>query len=230
MNITEQLDYIAKSLVNKFGNKIIFHGGYLLMKMFPNSAIQTYDIDCTTDDVSLYGGMRDVLYEVCVHLMLEDSIDGFTVKDVISSDRPGGADMYLGNKQVLGVDIGYRHYTFDTRMFGSDIGEIAVFDSNTLMADKLLDILPGKRLSHSKDLYDVYLMATNMDFNVRKIRQLMLARDRSVCNGASNGFPFSEADEYKYQVCYDELGVDVPFTKAYAKLNRIVDSILELEY
>lgn len=225
MTTNEQLDYIVKKMVEYVGDNVIFHGGYLMCKFFPEIAIPAQDIDCSITYESVYSSVREVLYSVCMYLMDTGDIDGFTVKDVISVNRPGGVDAYFDSKKVLGVNVNIRKNMYDTRMLRTDVGDINIFGPNTLLADKLVDILPGKRLDHAKDMYDLFLLTSHMDFDINTVRQYIHSRDKSVLVNMGSSFPFSVTDRHIYQNYYWELCVDVPFVTAYARLCRVVESL-----
>lgn len=238
--INEKLDYMALTLVNEFGDKLAFKGGYMLSKLIPTVARQSSDIDFSIDYDTLYYDMVETLKSIGEHFVAEGYVDHYTIKGSIEPHKSGGADFYeKDGRKVLGVDVGWHPTNWGTMQ--TDIGIMSVrhFTIERMLSDKFCAILTKKRFRRAKDIYDLHQLMRFYDVDLDALRDGIRRHNDDTPVEWSN-YPFNEIVVREYKKAYDKLEIksirpgvtiDKPsFTDVCTSFDKLRTGILNTQY
>ena len=206
--INKNMDYMVTTLVNTFGDKLAFKGGYMLTKLMPEFARQTQDIDFSIQTSELYQNLLLTMEDIGKRFIEDGIIAKYIIKPEIHPHCSGGMDMYSSDgKKILGIDIGWHDITFGTTTTHIDIGDVNAFEIERMLADKISAILSRKRFRRPKDIYDLYCITNCFDFSVIKVNTYLKMREIE-CDVAWDNFPFNDKILVEYNKAYQALRLD----------------------
>lgn len=198
------LDKMVQILVNTFGDKLAFKGGYMLTKLLPNVARQTMDIDLSIQESELYQELIQTMKSIGDSFIAEGYISEYVIKEEVQRHMTGGIKMYdKEHNYVLGIDVGWHDITYGTTATTIDVGDVNAFTVERMLADKLRAILSNKRFRRSKDIYDLYCITNCFDFDSRLVIEYM---NKSIKPEWEN-FPFTEVVIREYEKAYSKLRI-----------------------
>ena len=202
----EILDFMVVFLCERLRPiKKAFKGGYVLMKLLPEQARYSHDIDFSISSEEQYDNVKLVLDDLGKVLVANKVISNYTIKDEIAPTKSGGIICNRDNlKSNIGIDIGLHDISYG-------IGEwkILGFTENVflierMLADKLSAIYSPKRFRRAKDLYDVYILKQSTP-NINYKVLLEFINKRGITWEKT---PFQEKAIVEYKRAYDKLKIE----------------------
>lgn len=199
----EILDMLVVKLYDALGTQLLFKGGYVLMKLFPDTARLSHDIDLSINDVSLYNDIIKILEQFANDLVAKGIASKFEIKDTIKPDMSGGIKIYKPSGELLvGADIGLHDTSYGYRTEILLDRKLLVFRFERMLSDKLSATLSRKRFRRPKDLYDIQLLLSNTDIDLTLVRDYMSKR---VTEDDWKNYPFTETIIREYRKAYNSL-------------------------
>lgn len=199
----ELLDILVTKLYDALGTQLLFRGGYVLMKLFPNTARLSHDVDLSINDVSLYNDIVKILEHFANDLVAKGIASKFEIKDTIKPDISGGIKIYKSSGELLvGADIVLHDTSYGYRTEISLDRKLLVFRFERMLSDKLSATLSRKRFRRPKDLYDIQLLLSNTDIDLNLVRNYMSKR---VTDDDWKNYPFTETIINEYRKAYNSL-------------------------
>ena len=203
----EILDYIMLFICARARRyKNYYKGGYTLMKLMPDYARYSHDIDFSISTEEEYKELIPVLTELGEDLLRKGIIIKYEVKPTIHPTISGGIELYRDNIKKLGIDIGWHDTSYgmvDWEILGFTEKRFSV---ERMLSDKISAIYSRKRFRRSKDLYDVLILYNNFDINYTLLADCI--DKRGTIDWANN--PFREEVLVEYAKAYDKLVIGNP--------------------
>ena len=234
----DYLNDLVLLLHTKFGDQVLFKGGFILMKLFPNKARLSQDIDFSISNISLYSNIMSVIEEYVKHLQTSGNIKEYVIKDNITPTSSGGIKVYANDGSVLfGVDVGLHDITYGYHKVNILHTGINVFQYERMLSDKISATLSRKRFRRPKDLYDIYLITSNVNLDLSLIRSYLDKRSEAT---DWNNYPFTDVIIREYKKAYDSLTLvshdkhpiqnPPDFNIAFDRYNKLVYALLHTDY
>lgn len=201
----EILDYIIVFVCSRIKSVTSYaaKGGYVLMKIIPDLARYSHDIDLSISSGEQYELVKEVLHELGDILKSKDVISGYEIKETISPTSSGGIKlMREGNKKDLGIDIGWHDLSYGIKSWNILNEDFERFTVERMLADKLSAIYSRKRFRRTKDLYDVHIITSSCTVDADKVREYL--ERRGIDWDAS---PFKDVVIKEYARGYDKLDI-----------------------
>lgn len=199
----EILDYIIVFVCQRLKSvKSAFKGGYTLMKILPEVARLSHDIDFSISDVEQYELVKSVLHELGTALIGMNIISSYEVKEIITETSSGGIKLQRDDKVNLGIDIGLHNLSYGIQSWDIFGQEVERFMVERMLADKISAIFSRKRFRRSKDLYDLYILTASCDVNIDILRECL--NERSI---DWNATPFDPIVQVEYAKAYNKLSI-----------------------
>lgn len=199
----EILDYIIVFICQRLKSvKSAFKGGYTLMKILPEVARLSHDIDFSISDVEQYELVKSVLDELGTALISLNIISNYEIKQTITETSSGGIKLRRDRKVDLGIDIGLHNLSYGIQSWNIFGQEVERFIIERMLADKISAIFSRKRFRRSKDLYDLYILTESCDINIDVLRECL--NERSI---DWNATPFDSIVQVEYAKAYNQLSV-----------------------
>ena len=200
----EILDYIMVFISERLTSvRSVFKGGYVLMRVLPEKARYSHDIDFSISDEKQYELVKNVLHELGEDLLSKNIIINYTVKDTIAPTKSGGIKLNRGiDKSDLGIDIGLHDLSYGISRWNIGIVDTERFTVERMLSDKLSVIYSRKRFRRAKDLYDFYILVNSTDINVELLADYLSKRGISWTDT-----PFNEVVIREYRKAYDKLDI-----------------------
>lgn len=202
----EVLDYIMIFVCTRLKSvKSVFKGGYVLMKIMPDMARYSHDIDFSISEKEQYELVKQVLDELGSSLVSLKVIDSYEIKDTIEHNKSGGIKLHRSgfDKQDLGIDIGLHDLSFgiqEWNILGIDVEKFTV---ERMLSDKISAIFSKKRFRRTKDLYDFYILTSSCkNINIDKLREFLELREINW-----DTTPFDPIVLREYGKAYDKLNI-----------------------
>lgn len=173
----EILDWIIVFLCSRLKSvNLAYKGGYVLMKVFPDTARLSHDIDFSLGEGEIYESIVIPALKDMGELLIQNKcIDSYTIKDSITPTSSGGIKLHRVTKDKvdLGVDIGWHELSYGVQAW--DILGVSTtrFSVERMLSDKLLAIFSRKRFRRTKDLYDVHLLVNSCSINIDALREFL---------------------------------------------------------
>lgn len=184
-----------------------FKGWYLLNQLLGNQSRMTHDIDFSISDKIAYVAVKELLKEIGDTFCNNHSIASYTIKEDISSQRSGGVDFYSDDgTKILGVGVGLHSLEYGIIEYNFEISVLSGFSIERMLADKIISILSKKRFRRTKDLYDVWVLTNNFDFDARLVYQFIDKRG----NAEWQNIPFSDTVLVEYAKAWNKLILQTP--------------------
>ena len=210
----EILDYMVLVLARRLQRPKAFKGGYLLNQLLGNKSRMTHDVDFSIDDEKTYELVKTILTEIAEKFLKLGLIAEYKVKDTIAPTRSGGIDFYgESGKKILGVDVGLHTLSWGVTSYEFDITTLDGFTVERMLSDKIIAILSRKRFRRPKDLYDLWVITNNFDFDPSKVLQFIAKRG----NAEWDNIPFSDIILVEYKKAWDSLVLQSPDESALEK-------------
>ena len=211
MTNIELLDFAVVEICNKINAYFAIKGGYALSKILKEPRL-TKDVDLSIATKESYDEFKIVLADIGNKLIDMNIIDEFTVKDGISETMSGGAIYKLNNIQVFGIDVGLHQLALGVKKVSLNIGDINMFSTERMLADKITAILSRQRFRRTKDIYDLYCLVTNFTIDYLKLKELLDLR-LAGREELWDNIPFNEKVLIEYEKAYEKLQVKSIFTE-----------------
>ena len=210
----EILDYMVLVLARRLQRPKAFKGGYLLNQLLGNKSRMTHDVDFSIDDEKTYELVKTILTEIAEKFLKLGLIAEYKVKDTIAPTRSGGIDFYgESGKKILGIDVGLHTLSWGVTSYEFDITTLDGFTVERMLSDKIIAILSRKRFRRPKDLYDLWVITNNFDFDPSKVLQFIAKRG----NAEWDNIPFSDIILVEYKKAWDSLVLQSPDESALEK-------------
>lgn len=200
----EILDYMIVFICERLKSvKKVFKGGYVLMKVMPELARYSHDIDFSIDNDKQYELVKGVLSELGETLIKKEIILSYTIKENITPTSSGGIKCDRGQfKENIGIDIGYHNLSYGIKEWNIFGFNESSFVYERILSDKLSVVYSPKRFRRAKDLYDVYIISTSCDVDTKEISKMLVKRGIDWTKT-----PFNETVMVEYRKAYDKLKV-----------------------
>ena len=170
--------------------------------------------DFSIDDEKTYELVKTILTEIAEKFLKLGLIAEYKVKDTIAPTRSGGIDFYgESGKKILGVDVGLHTLSWGVTSYEFDITTLDGFTVERMLSDKIIAILSRKRFRRPKDLYDLWVITNNFDFDPSKVLQFIAKRG----NAEWDNIPFSDIILVEYKKAWDSLVLQSPDESALEK-------------
>lgn len=205
--VRNALDKMVLDLVREYGNKIVFKGGYMLSKLIPEHARQTYDVDFSIQNSELYKELMSSMNAIGKKFIADGIISKYEVEPEVRKGHSGGMKMYLQSGKKIGIDVGWHDVTFGTTTATIDIAEVESFSPERMICDKVRAILSRKRFRRSKYIYDLYCITNSFDFDRDVVISYMEKSEETEPTEWSN-YPFNEVVMREYAKAYNSLSLN----------------------
>ena len=236
VNTEALLDEMMEVLYSNFGDKLLFKGGYILMKLIPENARLSHDIDFSINDEQLYNKVLNVLIEFAESLISRGVAAKYTTTDTITPTSSGGIKIYdINGSMLIGADVGLHDTSFGycTRIILNN--NITTFSYERMLSDKITATLSRRRFRRTKDLYDIYIIMSKSDIDINILRDCLSKRDPEW-----NNLPFSDIVLREYKKAYNALQIVthnnskpvdiITFEEAFDLYNNLLQAILDNRY
>lgn len=202
MSEREMLDYIVMVMSRQLETEKAFKGGYLLNQLLDRDSRMTHDVDFSIHNQNDYEKIKDALREIAETFKQQGLITDYKIKDTISTTMSGGIDFYDSDgRKFLGVDVGLHDLGWGVKDYSFTLTDLQGFEIERMLADKLIAIMSRKRFRRTKDLYDLYAITNNFDFDYKKLQKYIELR-----GGAEwDNIPFNEDIIVQYKRAWDKL-------------------------
>jgi hypothetical protein len=198
----DMLDYMVLVLSRRLQRPKAFKGGYLLNQLLGNQSRMTHDVDFSIDDEKTYELVKTILTEIAEKFLEIGLIAEYKVKETIAPKQSGGIDFYgESGKKILGVDVGLHPLSWGVTAYKFDITTLDGFTVERMLSDKIIAILSRKRFRRPKDLYDLWVITNNFDFDPNLVLQFIKKRG----NAEWDNIPFSDTILVEYKKAWDSL-------------------------
>lgn len=197
----EILDYIMVFICERVSSvQRAYKGGYVLMKMYPNTARYSHDIDFSISDKDQYELVKLVLDELGNDLINKGVISNYDIKDEIAPTKSGGIKLYRTDKMQLGIDIGLHDLSYGLSRWSFNGFSLSKFEIERMLSDKISAIFSKKRFRRAKDLYDFFIIYNSCNVDINKLAEFISIRGIDW-----NATPFREEVIREYSKAYDKL-------------------------
>lgn len=203
----EALDYMVLVISRRLQRPNAFKGGYLLNQLLGNKSRLTHDVDFSIDDQEAYAEVKRILIEIGNTFKEAGLIEAFRVKETIAPRQSGGIDFYDNTgAKVLGVDVGLHSLQWGTTQYNFNIAPLTGFTVERMLSDKIMAILSRKRFRRTKDLYDLWVITNNFDFDSDLVLQFIANRG----DAEWQNIPFSDTVLVEYEKAWNKLILQTP--------------------
>lgn len=177
MSEREMLDYIVLIMARQLETNKAFKGGYMLNQLLGEGSRMTRDVDFSIQSHADYDRIKVALLEIAEIFKEKNLITRYKIKEDISSTMSGGIDFYnKEGRKFLGVDVGLHDLSWGIQDYSFTITDLHGFEIERMLADKIIAITTRKRFRRTKDLYDLWVLTNNFDFDYRKLQKFIELR------------------------------------------------------
>lgn len=204
-SVKEILEYIMLYMCKNLGVVVnAYKGGFMLTRLLPEYARLTHDIDFSISDKRQYEDVKTVLTNLGNILVAKGVFTSYELKEDIEERRSGGIKFVDKNGiKDFGVDVGLHDLSYGTHPWTFKGFDINIFDFERMLSDKISAIYSVKRFRRAKDLYDFYIITSNYDIDLSKLR--MYIEQRGTIEWDRD--PFREEVVTQYRIAYEKLKV-----------------------
>lgn len=192
--------YLCKRIERRF---VSFKGGFVLTQLI-KEARRTTDIDFSISEKGQYEIVKDVLDSLGKELVSKGVFIGYEIKENITETSSGGIKFEKpdGSKS-MGIDIGLHTLSYGVQEWEYKGYDCLRFEFERMLSDKISAIYSPKRFRRTKDLYDFYIITSNFDIDMDKLREYITLRDTIKWEAD----PFREEVLVQYAIAYDKLNL-----------------------
>ena len=198
------LNYIMLFLCKRIERRFVsFKGGFVLTQLI-KEARRTTDIDFSISEKGQYEIVKTVLHSLGEELVSKGVFVAYEIKDDIAETSSGGIKFEKadGSKNI-GIDIGLHSLSYGIQEWDYMGYDCFRFEFERMLSDKLSAIYSPKRFRRTKDLYDFYIITSNFDIDMEKLKEYIVLRN-TIKWGAD---PFREEVLVQYAIAYDKLNL-----------------------
>ncbi|MCM1172519.1 MAG: nucleotidyl transferase AbiEii/AbiGii toxin family protein [Clostridium sp.] len=198
----DMLDYMVLVIARYVSCDKAFKGGYMLNQLLPSESRMTHDADFSIAKKEDYDEIKNILVKIAQKFKKNGLIKTYKVKDEITETSSGGIDIYdMQGVKILGVDVGLHDISWGVKSYDFKIVTSKAFEVERMLSDKVTAITTRKRFRRTKDLYDVFVITSNFDFDYKKLQQYVAMHDTVQWEN----LPFSEEILVQYEHAWDKL-------------------------
>lgn len=179
----------------------------MLNQLLGRNSRMTHDVDFSVDSVESYEVVKKILREIAQIFQQRGLIADYKIKESIASRSSGGIDFYNeSGAKVLGVDVGLHSLDWGITSYNFTIATIDGFSIERMLSDKIMAILSRKRFRRTKDIYDLWAITNQFDFDAKLVLEFINKRG----DAEWQNIPFSDIILVEYEKAWEKLVLQTP--------------------
>lgn len=162
----EILDYVAKHLVEKMSDSIVFVGQYSMSHIL-RTPLDTNVMTLVVSNGIRYTSFKEYVKDVCIDLCNRGVIDSYLITPRATANNPGEVTATSGDSKVFHIRVYVADTSYGVATLHTRIGFINVYDNNRVLSEAIPDLL-NYTIYVPEHVYSIYriMQTANYDLSV----------------------------------------------------------------